>query len=810
MSSQLIESHDRVVIKFGGGLISDKANLCTARLAEIAALAGAVATLRERGIDVIVVHGAGSYGHLRCKRWRIGEGLLQDARFERDAACSTQCDAVAQVRADLADLNRHVCAALSAVGCAPVPFPPHEWAHETGVDFIGDLDRFERSLAAGEVPVTWGDVVGVDGARQFGILSGDDIVVRLALEIPRMRRLIFAVGGVDGLLAVPPNRATEHDLIARWTVTGRASDFDAFEGSHDDAIDVTGGIGLKAARGAHVALASRGAVRVVLVNGALPERVVAACAGEPVRGTEIIIAPHAKLQPQRTRGGGRGGVAPLAAAAAAGVAALAIGAAVALPAKVAVESQSSRRPAATSSAPLRWLRCACIGGAAAAAAVATVAAYLSWRQRERGAAVRRATTLARDGVVVVRGLDARAKRRAWDAGYYAKLREKWSAVCPSLTLGERSSWPIVAGGFAQSYRYCFPPARTDRDDELELTLRLCTDNPALQATILAFLDPELIGTFRFGASKAGVQRTHWRVRLLSGGPGLRGAARGALWATGAVEGPSWWLGAERTIALHGADNSWGLVLWPDASQRIGEAIPHGAHIDGAWCYSEGVPLGPPAELTVEERLLLTHAKQLAFQLAIITPSTSGCGAREGMTSVWLGSHTLAGEIVRRAAVRGERVDWVALRRSMRGMVDQRSSSVGGGGGGGGRVGAAAEWPALLHQPSLASNEVALFAGFALHTTTFASHPMRVDGIDVPRVAMNPAFHLDDVSDAVRTARCFARLLPSNAPARVAWRCDPPNGEGLEPPGGECAASARWSRADVDELERRIAEYSEQQ
>ena len=61
--------------------------------------------------------------------------------------------------------------------------------------------------------------------------------------------------------------------------------------------EVTGGIGLKAARGAYAkeAAAAQGrTLEVLLVNGGEASRVLGACLGEPVRGTRIVAsAAHA-------------------------------------------------------------------------------------------------------------------------------------------------------------------------------------------------------------------------------------------------------------------------------------------------------------------------------------------------------------------------------------------------------------------------------------------------------------------------------------------------------------------------------------
>ena len=268
---------DRVVIKWGGGLITDKSSLCTPNLDVLKQLASTVAECHAAGQEVILVHGAGSYGHLRAKNWRLNEGHIADIPQPEGSICTTQRDAVEQVRQEMLELNQHVCAALADAGISSVVHPPHQWATNTGMDFQGDLKRF-TFLNDDQIHITFGDVVEVEGQQQFGILSGDDLVVRLALELPRVKRLVFAIGGVDGLLRVPPEFATEDDLIENWS-----PDIE-FEGVHQSDIDVTGGIGLKASRGAHVAAHG---IEVLMVNGGIPERVLAAMLGNAVRGTVV-------------------------------------------------------------------------------------------------------------------------------------------------------------------------------------------------------------------------------------------------------------------------------------------------------------------------------------------------------------------------------------------------------------------------------------------------------------------------------------------------------------------------------------------
>jgi isopentenyl phosphate kinase len=248
-----------VVVKWGGGLITHKDRLCSANSANIAALAIVAAQTSKK---LIIVHGAGSFGHHKAKASRLSEGEIEGL---------DQHNAIAEVRADMLVLNTQIMESLAQNGVDAAVFPPRNWAKGFGAEFSGALPLHSS------VTVVFGDVV-VDDSQGFGILSGDDIVARYSIETPGVERLVFAIGGVDGILRVPPEEATADDLIEVWTQDTE------FEGIHSSNIDVTGGIGLKADRAALVA--SHG-IEVLMVNGEHPKRVLDAIEGRPVRGTRF-------------------------------------------------------------------------------------------------------------------------------------------------------------------------------------------------------------------------------------------------------------------------------------------------------------------------------------------------------------------------------------------------------------------------------------------------------------------------------------------------------------------------------------------
>jgi len=266
---------ERVVLKWGGGLITEKSTLKTVRQHVIRDLAEQLEQCLNSGVDVVLVHGAGSFGHLKAKQYRLAEGRITGSEITGPL---TQDEALEEVRADMLELNAHVMQALTERDISAVSLPPHTWATNTGPEFDGDLAMFSQA-PRGIVMVTHGDVVPCNDVREFGILSGDDLVLRLSRELPNVTRLVFAMGGVEGVLESMPSGDNPGVLIEELTRNA------LFQGEHMAEMDVTGGIGLKVQRG-FAALES--GIEVFLVSGEEPERVADACLGNPVRGTRLV------------------------------------------------------------------------------------------------------------------------------------------------------------------------------------------------------------------------------------------------------------------------------------------------------------------------------------------------------------------------------------------------------------------------------------------------------------------------------------------------------------------------------------------
>ena len=70
---------ERVVVKWGGGLITEKHAMKTVRPDILESLAEQIDACLSAGTDVILVHGAGSFGHLKAKQYRLADGKLDGA-----------------------------------------------------------------------------------------------------------------------------------------------------------------------------------------------------------------------------------------------------------------------------------------------------------------------------------------------------------------------------------------------------------------------------------------------------------------------------------------------------------------------------------------------------------------------------------------------------------------------------------------------------------------------------------------------------------------------------------------------------------
>lgn len=227
----------------------------------MARLAGELATAAR---PLVIVHGAGSYGHVIAQEHELSRGDDGDAARRQ---------AFAQVHADVRELTSLLLAALREAGVPAVSHSTYDLARLDGGKLLSfHAPAIAETLRAGFVPVLSGDGV-LDASRGFGILSGDVLMVELAKAF-RPDRAVFATD-VDGIYDQWPGGKLLSRVHAEHTVIGSGA---------PERADVTGAMQGKLARARDVA---KWGVPVTVVNGLAPGRVADALAGKEVVGTLI-------------------------------------------------------------------------------------------------------------------------------------------------------------------------------------------------------------------------------------------------------------------------------------------------------------------------------------------------------------------------------------------------------------------------------------------------------------------------------------------------------------------------------------------
>ena len=247
------------LLKLGGSAITKKGGWKAPNRAGIARLASAVARVWKSGRrDLVVVHGAGSFGHALVKKYGLDGGVRGEAQRK---ACR-------QVQRACAQLSKLVAGALQKKGVPAVSLASHELI----VSSNRRIRKFNAkpvfdALRQGRLPILYGDMVP-DRKLGFSVCSGDQIMAWLGRKA---ERAVLATN-VDGVLA----GGKVVRLISRRNFASVARHL---KGS--GAADVTGGMAGKIKE-------MMGSEKLsYVVNAARPKRIEALLLGKKALSTKI-------------------------------------------------------------------------------------------------------------------------------------------------------------------------------------------------------------------------------------------------------------------------------------------------------------------------------------------------------------------------------------------------------------------------------------------------------------------------------------------------------------------------------------------
>ena len=252
-----------IIIKLGGSVITDKTRPCTPNMEAIERITREISSSEER---MVVVHGAGSYGHFKADKY---------ADILRSKHPSKVNPIVNEIHRDLLELSLLVLEGMKKAGIHGMLLPAHAIASAMSGRVKVNGRIIKGFLRLGFTPLSNGDII-LSGKRNFTICSGDKLIVSIAREI-KPDKVIF-ITNVDGIIK---DGAVAEEL----TINDEIDEIAKGKGCKD----VTGDMQIKWEASRELA---RMGIRSIFVNGRVPGRVRSLLQGKDVVST--VVRPRKK------------------------------------------------------------------------------------------------------------------------------------------------------------------------------------------------------------------------------------------------------------------------------------------------------------------------------------------------------------------------------------------------------------------------------------------------------------------------------------------------------------------------------------
>ena len=225
-------------LKLGGSLITDKTKPYTVRPDKLAQLCNEIASALSStsSLRLVLGHGSGSFGHYAVKEHLAPLRLPPNSKnLGGEKERGRYWRGFAEVWYRAAQLNRFVMEALHEAQVPAISLAPSAMVSAAqGIVTNWDLASLKATLAAGLVPVIYGDIV-FDAVSRGSILSTEALMSHLAQQLPP-RRILLA--GLEA--AVWADFPARRERVEKVTPANYDALGGKIGGSHGT--DVTGGM----------------------------------------------------------------------------------------------------------------------------------------------------------------------------------------------------------------------------------------------------------------------------------------------------------------------------------------------------------------------------------------------------------------------------------------------------------------------------------------------------------------------------------------------------------------------------------------
>ncbi len=212
------------IIKLGGSVISKKDKYATLNEKALDQLISELKFMKRQSI---IVHGAGSFGHILAKRYNINAGVKEDIK---------QLKAFLTLKRDMLNLSKTIVTKLNENGIKAVFFQASSLIYSNKEKSVIQIfaQPIIKALELGIIPVLAGDAI-FDEKLGFTIYGGDQLITQLVKRF-NVAKVIFCTD-VDGIWV-----KDEHDepFLLKNINRNDISKIRLYEFKNENKIDVTG------------------------------------------------------------------------------------------------------------------------------------------------------------------------------------------------------------------------------------------------------------------------------------------------------------------------------------------------------------------------------------------------------------------------------------------------------------------------------------------------------------------------------------------------------------------------------------------
>ncbi|KAF2069684.1 hypothetical protein CYY_008992 [Polysphondylium violaceum] len=199
-----LDNNELLVIKFGGAYLCDKSKYQTLNDSNIDSFIEIIKHLVKGRFKLIVLHGAGSFGHHDAKKYKITSGFNK-GEYQSDVGICKTRQSVLKLNALLISRLNSEC--INAVSVSPFD----SWLTQDNKVIQDNCRHLELLLSMDIIPILHGDVC-LDTKIGCTIISGD-ILIQTICEKLRPKRAIF-ITDVNGVYNLPPSSHPNAKLLS--------------------------------------------------------------------------------------------------------------------------------------------------------------------------------------------------------------------------------------------------------------------------------------------------------------------------------------------------------------------------------------------------------------------------------------------------------------------------------------------------------------------------------------------------------------------------------------------------------------------